>query len=200
MMRMRAGVLIFQDVEVLDFCGPFEVLSVTRTEEGARHETVSPFLPCLIAQTMEPVHTTGGMVVVPHHSFETTPRLDLLIVPGGWGTRREVHNRSLIDWIAARAEEATWVASVCTGSFLLAEAGLLDGKRATTHHASLDRFEQTYPSVRVERGVRVVDEGRILTSAGIAAGIDMTLLLVERILGEPVAAATAAHMEYPRIR
>jgi transcriptional regulator GlxA family with amidase domain len=197
MQRRRAGILVYPDVEVLDFAGPFEVLSVARLNESRRREEPSPFEVLLVAESLEPVQATGGLRVLPNHDLESCPLLEILIVPGGWGSRREVDNARLIGWVRARAEQAELTASVCTGSFLLAQAGLLDGKRATTHFASLERMRQTYPDVHVKDALQVVEEGNVLTSAGISAGIDLALKVVARYHGEAVARAAARHMEYP---
>lgn len=193
----RAGILLFPRVEVLDFCGPFEVLSVTRLDEARRLETRSPFEVLLVAETADVVTTTGGMRVVPDHTLTSCPPLDLLVVPGGWGTRSAVDNRALIDWIAARGGGVETLTSVCTGAFLLAQAGLLHGKRATTHWRSLERLRDTYPNVHVVPDRHWVVDGNVVTSAGISAGIDMALHVVARYYGEPVARGTARHMEYP---
>ena len=193
----RVGILIFPEVEVLDFCGPFEVFSVTRLDEARRRETASPFEVLLVSERAAPLRTTGGMEVIPHHTLTSCPRLDVLLVPGGWGTRSEVGNRRLIDWIGHRGAAAETLAAVCTGSFLLAQAGLLDGRRATTHWRSLERMRDTYPKVTVVTDRHWVEDGNIVTSAGISAGIDMALRLVARYCGEPIARATARHMEYP---
>jgi transcriptional regulator GlxA family with amidase domain len=197
MRRRQVGIVIYPDVEVLDFAGPYEVLSVCRLDESRRREEPSPFEVLLVAGSREPVRATGGLRVLPDHDLDSCPPLDLLVVPGGWGSRREVDNARLIDWVRARAARAELTASVCTGSFLLAKAGLLDGRRATTHFASLGRMRQAFPAVTVLDDLQVVDEGAVLTSAGISAGIDLALRLVARYHGEPVARATARHMEYP---
>jgi transcriptional regulator GlxA family with amidase domain len=197
MNRLRTGILVFADVEVLDFCGPFEVFSVTRLDESRRREEPSPFDVFLVAETAESVRTAGGMRVVPEHSFDTCPPLDLLAVPGGWGTRREMNNPRLIDWVRGQAGGAKLVTSVCTGSLLLGMAGLLAGKRATTHWMALDLLRTTFPDVTVEDRLHVVEDGTVLTSAGISAGIDLALRVVAKIHGEPVARSTARHMEYP---
>ena len=191
------GILIFDDVEVLDFCGPFEVFSVTRhVGVPTTDETNKPFQVFLIAERPELVKARGNLLVQPHYTIDDHPPIDVLVVPGGQGTRREVSNRRLIDWIAEVAANATLRTSVCTGSFLLAEAGLLDGRRATTHWASIDRKRATYPAITVLDGHRFVDEGNVLTSAGISAGIDLSLHVVERLLGREVAEQTARTMEY----
>jgi transcriptional regulator GlxA family with amidase domain len=197
MERKRVGILIFADVEVLDFCGPFEVLSVTRLDEAKRRDDVSPFDVVLIAEQDGPVVASGGMRVQPDFTLDTCPPLDLLVVPGGWGTRREIDNPRLIGWIAARGRQVETLTSVCTGAMLLGRAGLLDGRRATTHWRSLDWLHDSFPAVTVERALHVVEDGNLLTSAGISAGIDMALRVVARHCGEPVARATARHMEYP---
>jgi transcriptional regulator GlxA family with amidase domain len=197
MNRLRTGILIFPEVEVLDFTGPFEVFSVTRLNEERRREEPSPFEVFLVAQSREPVTTTGGMCLMPDYDFISCPQpLELLVVPGGWGTRQEVHNAELIGWVQKQAQSAQFLTSVCTGSFLLAQAGLLPGRRATTHWKSLDRMRDSYPDVTVLRDKHVVHDGNTITSAGISAGIDMALQVVARIYGEVVARATARHMEY----
>lgn len=197
MNRKRVGITIFNDIEVLDFCGPFEVLSVARLDEERRRDEPSPFEVLLVAQGTEPVTTTGGMKVLPHASFDNCPPLDILVVPGGWGTRAEMKNAVMLAFVKARAAQVETLTSVCTGSLILGNAGLLDGLRATTHWRSLGLMQQLFPKVAVDTQSHVVEDGRVLTSAGISAGIDMALRLVMRYCGEPVARATARHMEYP---
>jgi transcriptional regulator GlxA family with amidase domain len=197
MERKCVGIVLFEDIEVLDFCGPFEVFAATRLNEAKRREEPSPFEIWLVAEKNGPVVTSGGMQVIPHHTFETCPRLDILVVPGGWGTRRELHNPAVLDWLRLRAPEVETLTSVCTGAMLLGAAGLLDGRRATTHWRSLDWMRESFPAVTVEYNQHVVEDGRVITSAGIAAGIDLALKVVARYHGEAVARATARHMEYP---
>ena len=195
--RKRVGILIFPDVEVLDFCGPFEVFSVTRLSEDARREEPSPFEVLLVAETPDTVVATGGLKVIPDVTLDTCPPLDVLVVPGGWGTRAEAKNQRLLDWIAERGRSVETLASVCTGSMLLGHAGLLHGRRATTHWRSLDRMRESFPTVTVEEKLHVVEHDHIVTSAGISAGIDMALRVVIRYFGEAVGRATARNMEYP---
>jgi len=197
MTDQRVGILIFPAVEVLDFCGPYEVFSVTRLNEERRREESSPFKVLLVAQSAEPVVATGGLRVIPDVRLETCPPLDILVVPGGWGTRKEISNQRLLTWISERAKQVETLTSVCTGAMLLGQAGLLDGRRATTHWRSLDRMRQSFPAVTVEDKLHVVEDGHVLTSAGISAGIDMALRVVARYFGEAVGRATARHMEYP---
>src|SRR5262249_42072398 len=195
--RKRVGILVFPNVEVLDFCGPFEVFSVTRLNEEARREEPSPFEVLLVAERMDTVVATGGLKVVPDVTIDTCPPLDILVVPGGWGTRTEVHNQRLIDWIGERGRSVDTLTSVCTGSMLLGQAKLLDGRRATTHWRSLSRMREAFPSVTVEEKLHVVEDGHVVPSAGISAGIDMALRIVIRYFGEDVGRATARNMEYP---
>jgi transcriptional regulator GlxA family with amidase domain len=193
----KVGILVFPDVEVLDFCGPFEVFSVTRLNEERRREEPSPYEVILIAERKETVVATGGLKVVPDDSLDDCPPLDVLVVPGGWGTRREMTNDRLITWVAERGRQVTTLTSVCTGSLLLGKAGLLDGKRATTHWRVLEDMRRLFPSVDVIEDQHVVEEGYMITSAGISAGIDMALQVVARHHGDAVARATARFMEYP---
>lgn len=191
------GILIFPGVEILDFCGPFEVFSITRLDESKRLEEPSPFNALLVAEHTQMVETAGGMKVMPEHDLRTCPPLHLLLVPGGHGVRQAMENPELVTWIRRRGSRADAVASVCTGAFLLAMAGLLDEKRATTHWAYLDEIEERFHRVKVERDQRVVIDGNVFTSAGVSAGIDLALTLVARWCGETVARATARRMEYP---
>jgi len=197
MTHKRVGILIFPAVEVLDFCGPYEVFSVARLDEERRRTESSPFEVLLVAETRDPVVATGGLRVIPDATLETCPPLDILVVPGGWGTRAEMSNQRVLKWIAERAREIETLTSVCTGAMLLGQIGLLDGRRATTHWRSLELMRQSFPSVTVEDKLHVVEDGQVLTSAGISAGIDMALRVVARYFGEAVGRATARHIEYP---
>lgn len=195
--RTQVGIVVFPDVEVLDFCGPFEVFSVTRRDETRRREEPSPFAVHVVAETHEPVVATGGLRVLPDCTFDECPPLDVLVVPGGWGTRALLAHPPVLDWIAARGAAVPLLTSVCTGALLLGRTGLLDGRRATTHWRALDLLREVAPRAVVEDALHVVEDGRVVTSAGISAGIDMALRVVTRLCGEAVARATARHMEYP---
>ena len=197
MTRKHVGIVLFNDIEVLDFCGPFEVFSATRLIEEKRRDEPSPFKVSLVAETLSDVTTTGGMKVIPQYSFENCPRIDILVVPGGWGTRKELNNPVMLEWLRTQADEVETLTSVCTGSMLLGFAGLIDGLHATTHWRSLDWMRDSFPAVIVEYEQHVVEDGRVFTSAGISAGIDMALKVVARYYGEEIARATAVHMEYP---
>jgi len=196
--RVRTvGILIFDDVEVLDFCGPFEVFSVARPA-GEDADDARLFRALTIAPEARLVTCRGGLLVQPHHSIADHPPLDILVVPGGQGTRRERANARLLDWIAAQDRNVELTTSVCTGAFLLAERGLLDDRRATTHWASVEWMRGQYPAVTMLADTRVVDEGHVITSAGVSAGIDMALHVVARLHGAATAAWTARRMEYDR--
>ena len=189
--KRKVAILIFDDVEVLDFCGPFEVFSVTGVLEPP-----PPFTVYTVAEARHPVTARNGLSVNPRHTLEDCPAPDILLIPGGLGTRREMHNRALTDWIARRAEKAELVLSVCTGALLLAQAGLLDGLEATTHHGAMDLLRETAPRTRISPEKRFIDNGQVIVSAGISAGIDMSLYVVARLLGENEALKTARYMEY----
>ncbi|HEX6903500.1 MAG TPA: DJ-1/PfpI family protein [Thermoanaerobaculia bacterium] len=198
--RLHVGILIFDGVEVLDFAGPFEIFSRTRLTPGVesrRSEESAPFRVFTVARTAAPVVATGGLTVVPHHGFADAPRIDLLVVPGGFGTRPLLHDEEVLDWIRRTAAAARQVTSVCTGALLLAKAGLLEGRRATTHWASLDLLDSLAAGVEVDSRSRVVDDG-VITSAGVASGMDMSFYVVETLFGREVADETAHYIEYRR--
>ena len=200
MERWNVGILIFDGVEVLDFAGPFEVFSRTRLVPGLdsrRSEDSAPFRVFTVGRTRETVHATGDLLIVPHHSFADAPRIDLLVVPGGFGTRSLMNDAATLDWIRTVAASSRKVTSVCSGALLLTKAGLLEGKRATTHWGALDLLE-SLGGVTVDRESRVVDDG-VITSAGIASGIDMSFHVVEQLHGRAVADETAHYMEYRRV-
>jgi transcriptional regulator GlxA family with amidase domain len=199
-MRWSVGILIFDDVEVLDFAGPFEVFSRTRTEPGLasrRSDEEAPFTVFTVAKSYDPVTASGGLTIMPRCTFIDAPPIDLLVVPGGFGTRPLLNDDETLGWIRKVAGSARLTTSVCTGSLLLARAGLLDGRRATTHWSALDRLEELDGGVTVEREARYVDDG-VITSAGVAAGIDMAFHVVERVCGKEVADETARYIDYPR--
>jgi transcriptional regulator GlxA family with amidase domain len=186
------AILIFDEVEVLDFCGPFEVFSVAN-----RYVSAPAFNVVTVAEKTGPILTRGGLSVNPHSRIADLSGPEIVLVPGGQGTRQEMHNPALIEWIRQASQKAELVLSVCTGALLLAKAGLLDGLEATTHHSAIDLLRKTAPKTTCRTGQRFVDNGRVICSAGIAAGIDMSLHVVGRLLGQEVAEKTAEQMEYP---
>ncbi len=188
----NVAILIFPDVEILDFCGPFEVFSV-----AGRVAEPSAFNVFTISEQFGPVRTHNGLSVNPHYRLDNAPQPDLLLIPGGLGTRPLLNNGPLLEWIRTKSGVAELTLSVCTGSLLLAKAGLLDGLETTTHSGALDLLRQLAPKANVHADRRYVDNGRIVCSAGIAAGIDMSLHIVERLLGPESAIKTTRYMEYP---
>jgi transcriptional regulator GlxA family with amidase domain len=191
-MRRTVVILIFDDVEVLDFAGPFEVFAVTDELSGYQLFNVHT-----VASSPGTVRARNGLKVVPDHTLESVPRPDLLIVPGGNGTRALLQQPGVIDWIHRKAPKTELVASVCTGSLLLAKAGLLAGLPATTHYQCFDLLREIEPTATVREDVRFTDTDRVLTAAGISAGIDLSLHIVARLQGVAVAQQTADYMEYP---
>ena len=196
-MQLTVGILIFDQVEVLDVAGPFEVFSVTRLNEDRRWKEPSPFRVILVSEKVGQVLAIGGLRFTPDVTFDNCPDLDLLMIPGGWGTRREVNNDTLVKWIAARAHKTKLTASVCTGSSLLGKAGLLDGREATTHWRAFDFLGESAPNAKIRKDVLFTMVEPIFTSAGISAGIDLALCIVSHFFGKEIAQATARQMEYP---
>ena|SRR5580765_2300324 len=198
MRSWNTAILVFDGVEVLDFAGPFEVFSRTRLVPGIesrRTDDSAPFRVFTVAPEKREVVATGGLRVTASFTYEDAPPVDLLVVPGGFGARQLVEHAPTLDWIRRVAADAELVTSVCTGAALLARAGLLQGKRATTHHGSFGWLASLDPTVRIEKDVRFVDDG-IITSAGVSAGIDMAFAVVEKRCGREVAEETARHIEY----
>lgn len=187
----NVGVMIFEDAELLDFAGPFEAFVAATDEQGERLFNVFT-----VAERPDELHARAGMRITPDHTFADAPQIDILVVPGGYGTRREIDNPVAIDWIRSIAGGTDITTSVCTGSFLLAKAGLMDGGRATTHWGSIERMRETFPGLTVLENIRWVDEGAVVSSAGVSAGIDMSLHVIERLHGAETAARTARFMEY----
>ncbi|WKB55796.1 DJ-1/PfpI family protein [Eleftheria terrae] len=193
---LQIGILLFPEVEVLDFAGPFEVFSVaTRLARRRRPQAAPVFEVATVAAGTGPVVARHGLQVLPRYGFENAPRFDLLIVPGGVVTQ-PLNDSTTLQWVGTAAAAATVTASVCTGAFILARLGLLDGRTVTTHWEDVDDLRAGFPALNVIDSVPFVDEGALLTSAGISAGIVMSLHLVGRILGEDLARATARQMQY----
>lgn len=187
----NVAILIFDEVEILDFCGPYEVFGVT----GKRDES-KPFNVYTVAEERRPIIARNHLSINPQYTLLDCPRSHILLVPGGFGTRREMHNSNLINWIKERSQQAELLLSVCTGALLLAKAGLLEGLAATTHHGAIDLLRQVAPNTQIKADERFVDNGSVILSAGISAGIDMSLYAVAKLLGEQQATETAEYMEY----
>jgi len=187
---VRIGIYLYDDAEVLDFAGPFEVFSTAARLAGPEAPQV-----LLLAEEPRPLRARGGFSVIPHHSIADHPALDVLVVAGGVHGP-QLHRTVVLAWLRGVAGQARIVASVCTGVFLLAEAGLLDGLSVTTHWEDVDALRAAYPGLQVIEGRRWVDEGRFVSSGGISAGIDMSLHLVSRLFGPELAQRTARQMEF----
>jgi transcriptional regulator GlxA family with amidase domain len=185
---MKAGIVVFPGVEELDFVGPWEILGMWGQHAGGPKHCV------LVSQSTSPVVCAKGMSIIPHVSFEQCPSLDVLVVPGGQGTRHEVENEVLLDFISNQAASCKAILSICTGSFLLHRAGLLRGKKATTHWNSLDRLRALGDVNVVEE--RFVRDANIWSSAGVSAGMDMVLAFIAHSAGEEAAGVTQAAAEY----
>ncbi|VTU25443.1 Isonitrile hydratase [Variovorax sp. SRS16] len=185
---MNFGILVFNEVEELDFVGPWEMLTMwSKFADGPT--------PCLIvSQSPGPVRCSKGLSINPHVSFADCPPLDHLLVPGGQGTRREVDNPVLVDFVAQQARHCQAVLSVCTGAFVLHAAGLLSGKKATTHWGSLERLRALGDVTVVEE--RYVQDGKVWSSAGVSAGIDLMLAFIASVGGEEAAGKVQFGAEY----
>jgi len=189
------GILVFPEVEVLDFAGPFEVFSVASRIAHSEIGVKTPFRVAIVGASGGGVMARHGLGICPHVGFADAPQFDLLLVAGGV-VDQPLGDPATLDWIRAQDRGAALTASVCTGAFVLAKVGLLDGLQATTHWDDVDGLRAAFPKVEVLHDVAYVDQGRIVTSAGISAGIGMSLHLVARILGVGMAKATARRMEY----
>jgi len=192
MSKKLVGILLFDEVEVLDFCGPFEVFSISSVSIENSYEVVT------IAQK-SPITARNGLTVQPKYVIgkDEIPKVDILLVPGGMGTVTEVKNEALVSWIKTVGSGADFVLSVCTGVSLLGKAGLLkEGSIATTHHACFDLVRPDCPGVKFCKCRRFIDSGKVLTSAGISAGIDLSFYFVKKQFGLESAKKVAEHMEY----
>ncbi len=199
-MPRNVAVFLFDDVEVLDFAGPYEVFSVT----GLRTFEEKPFHVYTVAEK-SPVIARNGLTVVPDFLLGDCPPPDLVLIPGGggytpagvaFGSRREMNNPVVLEWVKHRAGQAELVLSVCTGALILANAGLLEGLKATTHFKALDALRDISPTIEVIEGVRYVDNGNVILSAGVSAGIDMSYYVVSKLLGKEVADEAARYAQY----
>lgn len=195
----NVAVLIFNDVEVLDFAGPFEVFSIT-----GKRDNSSPFNVYTVAETT-PILARNALSINPHFTLDNCPPPDILIVPGGggyrpdgtpFGTRKEIDNQPLLDWIKRCSQSTEKLLSVCTGALLLAKIGVLEGMVATTHQGAIAQLTEMLSPEQVHPEARIADNGQIVLSGGISAGIDMSLYVVAQLLGMEQALETAAYMEY----
>ena len=186
---MEVGILLFNQVEVLDFAGPYEVFA------GAREDDKELFSVSTVGRSNS-VICRGGLKVKPDVFFTDQPAFDILVVPGGPGTRAPGDElKDVVEFIRQAAKKTEITAGVCTGSFLMAKAGLLNGLRATTHYRYRMSLKEQFPEIQVVED-RIVDCGRVVTSAGVATGIDMALYLLKRLHGEALSRQVRENMEY----
>jgi len=195
-MALTVGIYVYDEVEVLDFAGPYEVFSTASRVAGRLSPGAAPpFAVGLVSEERRTVVARANFRVEPHFTIDEHPPLDVLLVPGGVHDR-ELSKKRVVDWIARQHARTRLTASVCTGAFLLAQAGLLEGLEATTHWEDSADLRAQFPGVRVREGARFVEEGRVATSAGISAGLDLSLRIVARLAGEELARRTARQMDY----
>ena len=188
---MNVGILLFNEVEVLDFAGPFEVFSIC-----SGSDQLKLFNVFTLSEQPE-ITARNGLQVNSHYTLDTTPHIDLLVIPGGLGAETiEMCNQRLRQWLLQRHAQTQLTFSICTGAFILAEAGLLNGLKATTHWMDIARLKQDYPQIEVLSDVKYVDEGKIITAAGISSGINASLYIVAKLHGLEIAKQTAKRMEY----
>jgi len=193
-MTMTVGLFCFPEMEMLDFAGPYQVFATaSRLASG---DTYGLFRLVSIGTTVDPVRVRGGAVILPEATIADHPVLDALVIPGGRaGVDAQIQGGEAVKWIRAQADSVPIIASVCTGAFLLAETGLLDGLQATTHSDHVNDLRRTFPALDVVESLRWVDSGHFVTSAGLSAGIDMALHLVERLASRDLAVSTARQLE-----
>jgi len=182
------GILIFDRAEELDFIGPLEVFGMTAK---LRPDSLHPFS---VQQEGKEVKAVNGLRVIPDYSFQNCPKLAILLIPGGVGSRTEMKNSQTINFVKHASESCDLLLSVCTGALILAAAGILDGKRATTHLEALNELK-AFPKISVDHQ-RYIRDGRVITSAGVSAGIDMALYVVKELYGSTICADVARRMEY----
>ncbi|MGG4393535.1 DJ-1/PfpI family protein [Paenibacillus thiaminolyticus] len=204
MKRKQVGIFVYDGADHLDIAGPAEVLSLAskyKTEQllmlyQSKLMPTRPFHVCTISAAGQPIETHTAVRMQPDYSFTDAPELDILIIPGGsfLAVKEVSGNREVANWI--KRQNIEYICSVCTGSFILNEAGLLDGKRVTTHHLAAGMLQRSNASLQVESKSKVVHDGHIVTSGGVTSGINMALYLVRLILGDKAADRTTAYIEF----
>lgn len=192
---MNIGILIFDGVEELDFVGPWEVFTMAN-EVSARTGKERPHKIMLVAEKDAAITCAKNMRVLPDVTIANCPKLDVILVPGGQGTRREAENKPLLDWIAKCAAQCTWITSVCTGAMLLTASGPAKGKRVTTHWGFIQTLRGRNEAAEVLENIRYVRDGNVVTAAGVSAGIDMALWLIGQIHSPHFARSVQKAMEY----
>ena len=187
----KVGILLFDDIELLDFAGPYEVFAVA--DELNDHALFDVFT---LSETGKEVRTVHGLRVQPDYAIDRSPHIDILVIPGGDGTKAVIKNQGLLNWIRETYNQAAITFSVCSGARIPAILGLLDNMEFTTHHAVVEDVRALAPEGIYRKDLRFVDNGKLMTAAGISAGIDLTLYIVEKIYGKPVKEQAMQYMEY----
>lgn len=187
----QVGIFLFNEVELLDFAGPYEVFSVTSELNG--YQLFNVFT---ISADGEKVKTVNGLTVVPDYSFSTHPPVDILIIPGGVGTKLEIAKAATLAWVQRNSQTSVITMSVCSGARILAALGLLDHREATTHHEVMEHVKALAPTAILTAEKRFVDNESVMTSGGISAGIDLSLHIVEKLYGTATAHKTIRYLEY----
>jgi transcriptional regulator GlxA family with amidase domain len=187
----NVGIFLFNDIELLDFAGPYEVYSVTSELNSYQLFKVST-----ITQDGLGIKSVNGLRVEPEYNFENHPPIDVLVIPGGVGTKTEMEKEVVLNWLKQNYEASKITMSVCSGARLLGKLGLLDNLEATTHHEVLEHLKEIAPKAILKERQRFIDTGKIMTSAGISAGIDLSLYVVEKFYGPEIRKKTMVYMEY----
>jgi transcriptional regulator GlxA family with amidase domain len=194
------AIFIFDDVEVLDFAGPFEIFSVCGLRSGGER----PFNVYTVAEKKQ-ICARNNLMITANYLLDNCPPPDILLIPGGggmhtdgtpFGSRKEMHNEILLNWIKEQNKKVELLLSVCTGSLILAKSGLLDGLSATTHWKAVEAMQAAAPDTKLFPEKRWVDNGRIILSAGVSAGIDMSLYVISKLLGKEAADENAQYIQY----
>jgi transcriptional regulator GlxA family with amidase domain len=188
---MNVGILMFNEIEVLDFAGPFEVFSVTSELNDYRLLRVHT-----ISKDGSLVVAVNGLKILPDYSFNNHPPIDILVIPGGVGTKREMEDPDVLEWVYRNYLSAKITFSVCSGARILGQLGLLNGMESTTHHEVMAHLKEIAPDTRINSEARFVDNGKVMTCGGITAGIDLSLHIVGKLFGQSIRQKTVAYMEY----
>jgi transcriptional regulator GlxA family with amidase domain len=189
--KIPVAFTISEGVTVIDFAGPWEVFQdVMIAERSQNHDEQMPFQLYTVSETTEPLRGSAGLQLIPDYTFENAPQPKVIVVPAQRG------GQALHGWLRRMSASTDVIMSVCTGAFQLGKAGMLAGKSATTHHDFFDQFARAFPDVKLKRGLRFVEEGKISTAGGLSSGIDLALRVVDRYFGREVAQRTATYMEY----
>lgn len=205
--QWKVGILLYDHVDLIDMAGPSEVFHLAaytaddfpKLLSGQATPDEHPFLVRTVSSNGRPLQASNGLRLQPDYAFEQAPAFDIVVIPGGNITFLDqmcTQDKEVIRWIAQAATHSQLMTSVCTGAFLLAQTGLLDGKRATTHWFALDRFEQRFPRIQVQREAKFIDEGTIITAGGVTSGFNMALHVVERLIGEHMAQLIAKGIDF----